>query len=288
MPVRLAGNDRLFLLDTGCGKTVVERTLLKGRPLQQVTMHTPGGPTVLPEYFTPDASVGVLGFRGVESVIGADLAPFAVACGRPVAGCLGMDFLGRYRIAVDFDGGEVLFLQAAGPVPGRRVPLAWRWGGTPRVTANVPGAGKVDFILDTGWMGANSGDLDRATFGRLLRGSGFNLGRRPRRCRPPAAIPRGWAGRPRHIGRVPDPGAGFLRGRTSVPGPGLPVPLRGHLRLPQRRHVPAAGHADGEARPLEGGARAGNRFPNRGGMAVRAFVARPLSAAPATAVSLGR
>jgi hypothetical protein len=87
--------------------------------------------------------------------------------GQKVHGILGMDFLKKHVVRIDFDKGEVAFLRSPGGNPGQRVPLTFR-SELPVVTATVPGmVGLEFFVVDTGCVTLDSGILRAEAFSML-------------------------------------------------------------------------------------------------------------------------
>jgi hypothetical protein len=112
-----------------------------------------------------------LGFKGVNKVLGKDMTPLREVSGLPIEGVLGMDFLSRHVIRMDFDKGELSFLTAAEPLSGTAIPLVehndivgWR-----QVRGSVGGLERIPFLVDTGQTGPSSGTLDAETFGLLKK-----------------------------------------------------------------------------------------------------------------------
>ena len=54
------------------------------------------------------------------------------AAGRDIYGILGMDFLRKHVVRIDFDAGKMTFLKEVGSQPGQPVPVIWE--GDPEAT----------------------------------------------------------------------------------------------------------------------------------------------------------
>jgi hypothetical protein len=171
VPVKLAGRERMFAFDTGASRTVVDRSLLNGDSTSIERVGTADVDIDVAMFPVPDATVGTLGFKGVDKVGGKDLTPLREVGGLPIEGILGMDFLSRHVVRVDFDNGEVCFLTSAGPQCGTAIPLVEQDDrvGLRYVRGSVGGIEKIPFLVDTGHCGVSSGGIDAETFGLLKK-----------------------------------------------------------------------------------------------------------------------
>ena len=161
LPVRVAGRDHLFVVDSGCRRTVLDLSLPLGRPRRRGTVLTFNGNVEAAVYDPPDATVGRLPLR-VAEVTGADLSRTREAWRLPIEGILGMDFLGDYVLRIDFDKRQLLFLKSVPRDAGAAVPIEWQPGEIPRVMAEFSDTEKVRFFVDTGWLGATAGPWGRS------------------------------------------------------------------------------------------------------------------------------
>lgn len=154
IPIRVEGKDRMFVVDTGFACTAFDSPLLHGKPRGEYRVRTPQGVSEKPLYDAPEASVGHLPFRtrtGTSaSVLAIDMKPLREAFGYPIEGILGLDFLGKYVLHINFDAGELLFLEAAPVNAGEEIPLTLDEGKTAIVSVGLKEGDKVPFIIDTG------------------------------------------------------------------------------------------------------------------------------------------
>ena len=175
LPVRVGAEEHLFIVDTGSNLTTFDSSLPLGKPRaitsavaidaksRQVTVHDP-----------PDASVGSLPLD-VPWVLGMDMTRVREVWGQPIEGILGMDFLGRQVLRIDFDRGELLFLRAAPEGAGEAVSITWQAGDIPWVRAAIGGADESWFVIDTGSTSRDIGTLN-AFSARTLMTNGVLLG----------------------------------------------------------------------------------------------------------------
>jgi hypothetical protein len=167
LPVRFGGTDHLFIVDTGCARTVFDLSLPLGKPRRRHQAVTFNGNIEVDAYDPPEATVGQLPLL-VAEIDGLDLTWAREASGRPSEGILGMDFLGKYVMRIDFDRGELLFLKSSPRDAGEAVSIDWRPGNVPRVMADFTGMENVWFAIDTGGTGHGSGTLGTSTVRDLL------------------------------------------------------------------------------------------------------------------------
>jgi hypothetical protein len=159
VPVRVAGKAHLFVVDTGASLTLVDTSLTLGQPREVVGMDGPQGKLEVGMYDPPDALVGRTPLRPLGLVAGKDLRSLRQYSGLPIDGILGMDFLGRFVVHIDFDEGELLLLRSAPRDAGEELPIAWDPGDVPYVTAQIAPKESVRFIVGTGSGGPYAGDL---------------------------------------------------------------------------------------------------------------------------------
>lgn len=180
VPVRIAGRNHLFLVDTGCSITVFDASLPLGEFQGTQTVHTPVGEDHGRFFGPPNARIGRLPLR-VPSVLAHDLQTLRDRCGQPIEGCLGMDFLKRYAMFIDFNRGEMMFLKSVPEGVGDEISLEYEGGDeVPRVLAAIgpagPGAGlALQFRVDTGWANYISGSLEEDVLRSLVESGDLHV-----------------------------------------------------------------------------------------------------------------
>ena len=155
VPVQVGGKEYLFSLDTGSTYTVIDRTLLTGKPKYEADIRSTHSGCPYPLFDVPPAAIGhcelqkylarprgeaylvmsatesqsgLAGFgqlsasgqpwidpREESGVLGIDLSPFREASGREMYGIIGMDFLHHFVLQIDFDQGEARLLRKVAP-----------------------------------------------------------------------------------------------------------------------------------------------------------------------------
>ncbi len=166
LPVTFKGKECLFVLDTGSSHTVFDTSLRNElgevKKIERALTH--GTPITAELFDAPDAFLGPLNLKDSNEVSCLDLKMLSLIDGRTVSGIIGMNFLKRHVIQIDFDNGTLSFLQ---PVedqhPDWGIELLIRYGtlGWPYITGEIPDSNNANFIIDTGSnsTGALAGDI---------------------------------------------------------------------------------------------------------------------------------
>lgn len=175
LPVTLKGKKHLFLVDTGTTLNVYDTSLPLGELKAEGTAEGADGPVTYSLFDPPDATVGYLSLSSLQPVCGTDLKQVREASGQDIYGILGMDFLRRHVVRIDFDAGKFAFLKQAGNDPGVAVPLTFSPTQAPLISAEVAGWGREEFLVDTGWGMENCGSLRRDLFRSLLDKKGLQV-----------------------------------------------------------------------------------------------------------------
>jgi hypothetical protein len=154
LPVKYNGKKHLFLLDTGSTYTVYDLSFKKnlGDVRKRQTVQTPGGQFVLELYDAPDAYLGAHNIVGSGRVACMDLTMLDFIFGKKVSGFIGMDFLKKHVIQIDFDKGTLAFLtpeKKQGSVWGEEFVMTYVWD-VPFITGSLSDGSRADFAVDTG------------------------------------------------------------------------------------------------------------------------------------------
>jgi hypothetical protein len=169
VPVHIGGRQYSFLLDTGAGVSVFDRTL--SEPMGSLTWYV--RPLLVNserEVYTFDCPEGTfVGAKRLPLVgrgIFQDLSELRDAVAHDFTGILGADFLRQYVVQIDFDAGRVSLLRSCDRIRGVPLPVKWT-SRCPTVTVNLPAVGETQFVVDTGCIGFTHGSLNNATFEKL-------------------------------------------------------------------------------------------------------------------------
>jgi PDZ domain-containing protein/aspartyl protease len=161
LPVELNGKKHHFGLDTGATVSIYDLSLrpLLGQPKETAEVETSNGVMQVEMFHPPRARPGKLDLPTGGYVLAANLRKCRQVAGLPIDGILGMDFLGKYVVRVDFDEEKVFFLRSPCQGAGHPVRIFYQKG-LPYADARLPGHEQpVPFLIDTGLSGYGSGDL---------------------------------------------------------------------------------------------------------------------------------
>lgn len=201
VPVNINGKKYQFLLDTGSTYTVFDRTLLQGEPKCNIDVSAAAGDNCsVPLYEVPEACIGKTNLKDELSktpsnstastdpldrlvgilasngwidprgdnvgVVGYDFSRQREISDHEIDGILGMDFLHKWAVQIDFDQRELKLSQTATPPKNADAfKIYYNDGGVPLVPCRISDWGETDFALDTGWVGG--GNL-KPTFAKYL------------------------------------------------------------------------------------------------------------------------
>jgi predicted aspartyl protease len=146
VPVKLWGSTNFFLLDTGASVTSLDNSFRDklGPPVREA-----GGQQF---YRAPDAAVGYMPLD-LDTVLCSDLSVIRMVTGQPYDGVLGMDFLGRYKVHLDFDDQTLSILAAIGSeikTNGWSVPLSVYRRRHFTIPARLNSNTVLDLLVDSG------------------------------------------------------------------------------------------------------------------------------------------
>jgi len=162
LPVRVNGGRPLsFALETGAAPSVIDRDVAAALGIASAGGNVVSGAGEGSAAYTvvPDAALELAGVVARDaSLIAAPLRDLGRYAGHPVDGLLGLDFLRRFALVVDFEGRRVVVHDAATFAPGAdelgaRVPVSLSSGHAMLDASIVLDDGRfVDgrFALDTG------------------------------------------------------------------------------------------------------------------------------------------
>ena len=160
VPVTLAKNSCLFMVDTGASWTTFDTSLrpLLQPPVEKARVNTPGGPVETNFHPFPEIHVGSMPVAAKGVVASFPLEDMRKAAGANLFGILGMDVLSQYVVRLDFDRGKLVFLKEADPNDGMR--LSFLHPRAPVIHVGFPGMYPSPFLIDTGDITLCSGMLN--------------------------------------------------------------------------------------------------------------------------------
>jgi predicted aspartyl protease len=171
LPVTFKGTKYLFLLDTGSSYTAFDTSMKHELgEVKKVEKALTAGSHIVTEIFeAPEVFLGPFNLQDCGEVACLDLKMVSLVMGKKISGLIGMNFLRKYVIQIDFDKGMLSFLQPMGEHPphwGKELEIKSGLLGWPQITGCVHDNIEVDFVVDTG---ANStGGLDSDIFEKTL------------------------------------------------------------------------------------------------------------------------
>jgi PDZ domain/Aspartyl protease len=151
VPVTFKGKEYQFLVDTGASMTIFDTSLPLGPVKQRAEVESAVGPTTISIFAGQQFSVGKLTIDAGDFTPGVDFTKLRAVSGYPIYGMLGMDFLSKYAVQIDFDEGELRLVKIVGSKTGTPFQLRLNEGKIPTVEVMIQGIPKkVAFDIDTG------------------------------------------------------------------------------------------------------------------------------------------
>ncbi len=168
VPVAIREIEYAFLLDTGAMTNVLDQSLVEEiGPLSRSRRSYPKG--VPQTYVFPDAKLSGTNIQVQGDTVSVNLADMRRVSGYDIRGVLGINFLQKFVIELDFDAGSVtLFEQTPAlhrmPVAIERDPF-----NRPIVMIEVAPDDRVPFLIDTGMASPGIGEVAASTFEGLQK-----------------------------------------------------------------------------------------------------------------------
>ena len=171
LPVTFKGREYWFLLDTGCSTTIFDSSFKRdlGERQGKTKVRTPRNVVKAEVYNAPEAYLGPLNLKSCAGVLCLDVEKAGYAEGKKISGLIGMNFLRKFMVHIDFDVDRISFIES---VRGEKL----RWGQSCELFSESGGLAflkakvffdiPVTFMIDTGHSG--TGSLDERTFRRIL------------------------------------------------------------------------------------------------------------------------
>ncbi len=131
VPVVFKGIERNFGLDTGLSHTVFDVAFrgYLGDPVQSGGIATAGDLIQGTLYHAPDAWVGPLDLKQAEAALCYDHRMLSMVVGKRIDGILGMNFLKRYIVRIDFERRKLTLIDPKTlPSPSWGQPTVIPWG----------------------------------------------------------------------------------------------------------------------------------------------------------------
>lgn len=171
LPVKLKDNEYWFLLDTGSSFTIFDSSFRYdlGEVTGKASFKTPRNKIAADIYNAPDAYVGKINLKKCDGVLCVDLEQAGYAEGKKIKGILGMNFLRKYMVQIDFDTDTLYFFESVQREQlrwGQVCDMTFPTGGLPHIKGTVFFDIPVEFLVDTGHSG--TGSLEEKIFRQIL------------------------------------------------------------------------------------------------------------------------
>jgi membrane-associated protease RseP (regulator of RpoE activity) len=157
LPVHIGKSPQthLFLVDTGSERTLFDLQLRPhlGQPIGNSRVLSPGGTTHTETFQCPSGGIGKIPLLIGGPVSTVDLRGLRRSVGYDVRGVLGMDFLKRHVIHINFDEGALSFVSLGESVEaqlGTKISMHFDSKKTPYICGAATSDHADTFIIDTG------------------------------------------------------------------------------------------------------------------------------------------
>ncbi len=123
LPVKFKDKDYWFLLDTGSSFTIFDASFKYdlGVIAGNARIKTPRNTMNAEVYSAPEAYLGSLNLKSCAGVLCIDVEKAGYVEGKKVSGLIGMNFLRKYMVHIDFDADTIEFIES---IQGEQL----RWG----------------------------------------------------------------------------------------------------------------------------------------------------------------
>jgi hypothetical protein len=167
LPLTVQEKKYLFVLDTGSSISLFDPAVPVGEHLDTIKAETPHGLKEIKIHKPPQALVGTLPLETKGFVAVHDLAKLRQVSGHDIHGVVGMDFLSRHIVHIDFDEGLVRILKKVPPKAGTPLVLTFERG-LPHLAVRMASLKETPFLLDSGYVGLGSGHVKADLLEALL------------------------------------------------------------------------------------------------------------------------
>jgi hypothetical protein len=174
LPVKFKGKEYAFVLDTGTSVTTFDTSLKNelGSVKKIAKIETGTDPINVQLFDAPEAFLGPLNLQNCGQVTCVDLKTLGYVLGKEINGVLGMNFLQKYIVQMNFDEGKLIFMQSiVSPRNdwGEAFTITLNTLGHPYVKGSIIDSINVDFLIDTGQN--ISGGVDAKIYKTLPKNS---------------------------------------------------------------------------------------------------------------------
>ena len=171
VPVMFQGKSYPFAIDTGASCLIYDKSFEErlGPAIDTGRLFTPHGIVPVKHYDAPDATLGPLSLRTDEHVTCGDLSFYIHPGFERVYGLIGMSFLKKYALTLNFSRRKIQFRHQAEIDEGQAIPIEFDRLGSPLIEVALPDMPRKPYILDTGCVGLGTTSLEQAVFDSLIQ-----------------------------------------------------------------------------------------------------------------------
>jgi len=171
LPVKFNDREYWFLLDTGSSFTIFDASFKYdlGELQGKASVKTPRNVVNAEVYTAPEAYLGALNLKSCAGVICLDVEQAGYVEGKKVSGLIGMNFLRKYMVHIDFDVDTISFIESAQGEQlrwGQCCDISYDAGGLAHIEGTVFLDIPVKFMIDTGH--SSTGSLEERVFQQIL------------------------------------------------------------------------------------------------------------------------
>ncbi|QVL31516.1 hypothetical protein KIH39_22125 [Telmatocola sphagniphila] len=177
VPISISNKKYLFLFDTGAARSAFDIRL----PVKDASLTTElaVGTSGSKELRTGKPGDGYLGRMNIKDSINNvwldNMSNLRNSLGKEVYGVLGLDFIVNKIIQIDFDNGELRFLDKIKEPPGDVYDLSINKIGQVEISAKLNDSILDKFVVDTGFISTQSGFLKEDTSSALKINTKFHM-----------------------------------------------------------------------------------------------------------------
>jgi hypothetical protein len=167
VPVTIGGRKVKFALDTGAVATVLDVSV--ARQLGPLTPSQKNYSADFPEMFQlPEAIIDGSDLHLTGDVACLDLSGMRIASGHDIGGLIGMNFLKRHVIQVDFDRGWLRFLKPATVDLPNGTLMSRDKFNRPMLGVEFIAGRMTSMLIDTGMSAPGIGEVNQTLFNELV------------------------------------------------------------------------------------------------------------------------
>lgn len=168
VPVDIDTQRCLFLVDTGSATNVIDSKLARSlAPLRSSSRRYPSGFPSMYEF--PNARLSDTSIAVTDDAAIVDLSELRRMSGYPIQGMLGISFLRRFVVDIDFDNGVLQFLDVDTAPKPKSIRITRDPHQRPVLVVELTMDETTPFLIDTGMALPGVGEFKARTFDEMLQ-----------------------------------------------------------------------------------------------------------------------